>query len=166
MTFIWKQHFFLVFDSPAFTLLPILIFSYSLWSNKLLSSGFLAFLPASSRWRLTALVLMWTPGCIKSFCKSKLVLCIHFAIYNGCWSRPISSVFRKRNNAVPLPRYDICHKKITDIPQCKTITIKTSCIIVHFNFEFWGSSTLDSHEHLPLVGPSWYTSFGGYYHLV
>jgi len=47
-------------------------------SEKLLFSGLLAFLLASSGRRHIVLEHMWTPACIESFCKSKLVFRTHF----------------------------------------------------------------------------------------
>jgi len=89
LSVIWKQHFCPVFFNPAFMFLPIFTFFTSFLRNKLIFSGFLAFLPASSRWRRTAFELMWAPeasnqclfhqkALIKSFCKSKLFFLAYF----------------------------------------------------------------------------------------
>ena len=72
LTFIWKRNFFPVFYSAIF-----MFFAHSnlfiSWVRSCFFRVFLAFLPAFNRRRRTVPELMWTPACIKSFCKSKLV---------------------------------------------------------------------------------------------
>jgi len=115
--------------SPLFMLLAIPFF-FQFLNKKLLSSGFLVFLPASSRWRRTILVLMWTSACIKFFCDQASSSLHTFTVCNGCLGTV--SVFRKRSNATTLHRCDICHRKLQKF---QYIRLSTSSEYYHLGAE-------------------------------
>jgi len=83
MTFIWKQHFFTVFLQSNFMFFFVIIFPVSFcWVRSCFSVVSKPFCPPPVGGVASVLEHMWTPACIKSFCKSKLVFRAHFLLFS------------------------------------------------------------------------------------